>query len=70
MEVGKIADMLLLTANPLHDIRHAQAIDTLLLNGRVFQRKDLDAMIVYTAQQASSFSMACKFLWGVVKPFS
>jgi hypothetical protein len=68
VEAGKLADMVLLDDNPLQDIRHARAIHTLVFNGNVYPRRDLDAMLAYTRDQASSFGVACKILWGMLKP--
>jgi imidazolonepropionase-like amidohydrolase len=43
--VGKRADLLLLDDNPLSDIRHTQRIRAVVLNGRLFQRADLDKLL-------------------------
>lgn len=43
---GKRADLLILNENPLADIRNTRAIDTVILNGRVFHRDQLDAMLI------------------------
>jgi len=45
IEPGKIADMVLLSANPLTDIHNTRKISAVIANGRVFDRKDLDAML-------------------------
>jgi len=45
VEAGKRADLLLLNKNPLINIENTQAIDTVILNGRVFDRGALDAML-------------------------
>jgi hypothetical protein len=45
IEVGKRADLLLLNKNPLTDIKNTQAIDTVILNGRIFNRQQLNAML-------------------------
>jgi hypothetical protein len=42
---GKIADLVLLDANPLHDIRNTQRINAVVSNGRLFDRKALDKML-------------------------
>jgi imidazolonepropionase-like amidohydrolase len=42
IEVGKLADLVLLTADPSADINNAKAIDTVVKNGRVIDRKKLD----------------------------
>lgn len=43
--VGKRADLLLLDANPLSDIRHTQRIRAVVLDGRLLQRADLDRLL-------------------------
>ena len=45
VEAGKIADLVLLDANPLDDIRNTQKINAVVLNGKLFSRKDLDMML-------------------------
>lgn len=42
---GKVADLLLLRANPLDDIRNTQKIDAVFLGGRVYDRAGLDAIL-------------------------
>jgi imidazolonepropionase-like amidohydrolase len=42
---GKIADLVLLDANPLVDIRNTRAINAVLLRGRLFDRPALDALL-------------------------
>ncbi len=45
VEQGKIADLVLLDANPLQDIRNTQKISAVISNGRLFDRKALDKML-------------------------
>jgi len=45
VEPGKVADLLLLRANPLDDIRNTQNIEAVVLLGRLFTRADLDRML-------------------------
>ena len=45
VERGKIANLLLLTANPLEDIRNTQNIDSVVLRGKLFTRSDLDQLL-------------------------
>jgi imidazolonepropionase-like amidohydrolase len=42
IEVGKLADLVLLTADPTADINNAKAIDTVVKAGQVIDRKKLD----------------------------
>lgn len=69
IEAGKLADLVILTRNPLDDIAHTRAIDSVLHDGRLHQRAELDAMQSFVARQASSFSVNCKFLWALIKPW-
>jgi len=45
IESGKLADLLLLDANPLVDIRNSQKIRAVVVNGRYLSRADLDSML-------------------------
>ncbi len=45
VEEGKIADLVLLDANPLADIRNTTKISTVILGGRAYGRDRLDAML-------------------------
>lgn len=44
VDEGKLADLVLLDANPLVDITHARRISAVVLNGRLIQRDELDRM--------------------------
>ncbi len=45
IEAGKIADLVLLTANPLEAISNTKKIDTVILNGKYFSRSDLQRLL-------------------------
>lgn len=45
VEVKKAADLVLLNADPLEDIRNTQKIEAVILRGRYYSRKDLNAML-------------------------
>ena len=45
IEEGKIADLLILNANPLDDILNTQKINTVVKNGNVFNREKLDQIL-------------------------
>ncbi len=45
IELGKAADLVLLDADPLADIRNTQKIRAVIMRGRYFSRADLDAML-------------------------
>ena len=54
IEKGKLADMVLLDANPLDDIRNTQKIAGVVANGRYFSRADLDRMLTEVEKQAAA----------------
>jgi len=45
IEPGKLADLVLLDANPLEDIRNTQRIRAVVLGGRLLERAELDRML-------------------------
>jgi imidazolonepropionase-like amidohydrolase len=45
IEKGKLADLVLLDANPLDDIRNTQRIAAVIVNGRYLSRAELDKML-------------------------
>lgn len=45
IESGKTADLILLTKNPLLNIRNTTSIEAVFKNGKYFNRKDLDTML-------------------------
>ena len=50
LEIGKDADLLVLTSNPLVDIHNTLSIETVVLRGRQFDRPALDGLLVDAAQ--------------------
>jgi imidazolonepropionase-like amidohydrolase len=45
VEEGKLADLLLLDANPLQDIANTKKITAVVANGRYFSRQELDQLL-------------------------
>ncbi len=45
IEPGKVADLVLLDADPLQDIANTRRIASVVLRGRLFQRRDLDRVL-------------------------
>jgi len=45
IEPGKIADVVLLSANPLADIHNTRKIEAVIANGRLYDRAALDLLL-------------------------
>lgn len=54
VEKGKFADLVLLDANPLEDIRNTRKIRAVVLNGRYLDRAALDKLLADAAASAGS----------------
>lgn len=53
IETGKVADLVLLEANPLDDIAHTKRITAVITAGRLRNRSDLDAMLAWAEDVAN-----------------
>ena len=54
IEKGKLADLVLLDANPLEDIRNTQKIAGVVVNGRYLSRAELDKMLAAVERAAAA----------------
>jgi imidazolonepropionase-like amidohydrolase len=54
--LGKRADLLLIDDNPLSDISHTQRIRAVVIDGRLWQRADLDALLQGRSRVASEIT--------------
>ncbi|MFS4494607.1 amidohydrolase family protein [Maribacter sp. 2308TA10-17] len=61
LEVGKLADILILNKNPLDDLRHTNTLSHVIKNGKVFDANTLDE--VWPEQKKAE-----KFNWQTKKP--
>ena len=53
IEVGKVADLVVLDKDPLADIHNTRAIQAVVLNGRLFTRSALDQMLAHAQALAN-----------------
>lgn len=54
IERGKRADLVLLDANPLTDIKNTRKIQSVVLAGRYFSREDLDKLLTSVEEEAAN----------------
>lgn len=64
---GRTADLLLLDANPLDDIRNTQRIAAVVFNGHLYDRDALARIRSHVERQARSWTVGCKIVWRFVK---
>ena len=67
IEVRKAADMLLLAANPLRDIRNTREIVGLFFNGQFFDRSALDNLLQYAQARAGSIHQNVHLAWAALR---
>jgi hypothetical protein len=67
IEAGKVADMILLNANPLTDIRSTGKIAGLFFNGQYLDRAALDELLAFAEDQAGSLRTNLQLLWGALR---
>ncbi len=65
--LGKTADVILLNADPLRDIRNTQQIAGLFFNGQYFDRSSLDDLLAFVEQRAGSVHSNLHLLWAAVR---
>ena len=46
IEKGKLADLVLLSADPLQNIANTQKIEAVIVKGRFLDRKELDSLLL------------------------
>ena len=56
IEKGKVANLVLLDADPVSDIRNTQKIDSVVLKGKLLTRTDLDRLLQDVATKAAAAS--------------
>lgn len=68
---GRTADLVLLSADPLLDVRHARRIEAVVFNGTLYDAEALARIHAWVEGQARSWTAAAKIVWSfVVTPVS
>lgn len=67
IEAGKVADMILLDADPLIDIANTRKIAGLFFNGQYLDRAALDELLSFAEDQAGSLRTNLQLLWGALR---
>jgi len=62
--IGKQADLVLLSADPLKDISNTRRIQSVFIGGRLYDRSRLDLLLAFTERQANRPDNWIKLLWG------
>ncbi|WFL77792.1 amidohydrolase family protein [Altererythrobacter arenosus] len=65
--VGKRADLVLLSDNPLQNIDNTRTIRAVFQNGRLYDRERLDDMLAFVRGQARAPHNWAKLLWGFAR---
>jgi len=67
IQPGRVADLILLEADPLSDIRNTRQIAAVMFNGNLYDRNALDGLQTLVRQRAQSWTVACKILWRFIR---
>ena len=66
IEIGKVADLVLLEGNPLESISHSRKIHGVLMNGLYFDSERIESLKDFSESSASSFHMNIKVLFSLI----
>lgn len=69
VEENKVADLLLLSSNPLENINNIGSLETVIVHQQVFNQNDLTKMKNYVAEIATSWAFTSEQLWMTIKSF-
>jgi len=63
LEIGKVADIILLDKNPLSNISNTKKINMIIDRGHVYTRTDLDRMLSFVESMASNLRVTLRLFW-------
>jgi imidazolonepropionase-like amidohydrolase len=64
---GKVADMIILSADPLENITNTQKIESVIFNGNLYDKRAIRQISNHVIKQARSWSVTCKILWRFIR---
>jgi len=67
IDVGKVADLLILNKNPLVNIKNSKDINAVMFNGQLFNQAALNQLEQYSKEQGSSVRVNAQFLVSALK---
>ncbi len=66
VEIGKIADLIILNSNPLENITNTKKIDGVFMNGIYYDNKKIQELKKFTESIATSFHMNVKVIYSLI----
>lgn len=66
IEIGKLADLVLLDADPLHDISNVRDIAGVMLNGHYYDKAALYELKEFAKAQAGKITLNVQYLWSML----
>ena len=67
VDAGKVADLVLLRANPLAAVHNTQTIEAVVFDGNFYDRAALDRITRHVERQARSWAVGCRIVWRFLK---
>ena len=66
VEVGKIADLVILDKNPLSDIKNSTTVSSVIMNGVLYDTAKIEELKNFTASVSSSFHVNVKLFYSLI----
>lgn len=63
IEIGKVADIIILDKNPLSNISNTTSINTVIDRGQVYSRSNIDGMLTFVESMATNLRANLRLMW-------